>query len=34
MEPGKTLLHEALALIAAHPAVQAASGGVGLLGKE
>jgi uracil-DNA glycosylase len=34
MEPGKTLLHEALALVAAHPAVRAASGGVGPLGKE
>lgn len=34
MEPGKTLLHEALALVAAHPAVQAASGGVGPVGKE
>lgn len=26
MEPGKTLLHQALALIAAHPAVRAAGG--------
>jgi uracil-DNA glycosylase len=34
MEPGKTLLQEALALVSAHPAVRAASGGVGLLGKE
>jgi uracil-DNA glycosylase len=34
VEPGKTLLQEALALVAAHPAVRAASGGMGLLGKE
>jgi uracil-DNA glycosylase len=34
MEPGKTLLQKALDLIAAHPAVRAASDGVGLLAKE
>jgi uracil-DNA glycosylase len=34
MEPGKTLLREALALVAAHPAAKAASSGVGMLGKE
>ena len=34
MEPGKTLLQQALALVAAHPAVRAAFSGVGLLGKE
>jgi uracil-DNA glycosylase len=34
MEPGRTLLREALALVASHPAAKAASGGVGLLAKE
>lgn len=34
MEPGKTLLQAALELVASHPAVQAASGGPGPLGKE
>ena len=34
MEPGRTLLREALALVAAHPATKTVSGGAGLLGKE
>jgi uracil-DNA glycosylase len=34
MEPGRTLLREALALVGSHPAAKTVSGGVGLLGKE